>query len=99
MIFLLFPTNNIRFELSTLDILLLDERTTVFGDDVVFKEFDIVHAKGIPQQSNATVCGLYTLKYIEALAQRRSTCDKVSIWCLTTFFFLVNINLLISCWF
>ena len=58
---------------------LQDEARDVFNEPFSFQEFQIVHKRNIPQQNNATDCGLYSLKFMEALAEGFSTCEKVTI--------------------
>ena len=75
----IYLTNNPCLQLGALDNLLYEEQTTIFGEDFSFEDFDIAHAKAIPQQANATDCGLYLLKYMESLDQRKTTYEKVSL--------------------
>ena len=77
-------TNNPCFQLGALD--------TMQYEGFYFEDFDITHAKAIPQQANAMDYGLYSLKYIESLAKRKTICEKVNVCYSNSIFFLGKID-------
>ena len=67
-------TNCIRLQLSTLDLLFEENRSK----NVTFVDFRIDRKdRGLPQQDNDRDCGVYVMKYMEAVANEEEVVDQV----------------------